>query len=105
MEVRAEGDLKELILTGRSKRYKSVARNPSLMLGLKRAVQIMMSVTRVEELSTFSYLHYERLKHELSGYSSVRLSNKTVHRLLFIENPDGITLRLIEIDDTHYGNK
>lgn len=28
-----------------------------------------------------------------------------VHRLLFTETEDGIEVELIEIDDTHYGNK
>ena len=40
-----------------------------------------------------------------SGYSSVRLDNRFVHRLIFEELEDRITLKLIEIDDTHYGNK
>ena len=40
-----------------------------------------------------------------SGLSSVRLDNRYVHRLLFEEKEDKITLKLIEIDDTHYGNK
>ena len=59
----------------------------------------------VAELSSFSYLHYEKLKYEYAGLSSVRLSNRFIHRLLFEELEDCITLKLIEIDDTHYGNK
>ena len=41
----------------------------------------------------------------LTGYSSVRLSNRFVHRLIFRETPDGLEVQLIDIDDTHYGNK
>ena len=44
-------------------------------------------------------------KYHFSGFSSVRLDNRYVHRLLFEEKEDKITLKLIEIDDTHYGNK
>lgn len=28
-----------------------------------------------------------------------------VHRLIILEHEDGIELELIEIDDTHYGNR
>ena len=35
----------------------------------------------------------------------VRLSNRFVYRLIFRELEDGIQVDLIEIDNTHYGNK
>ena len=47
----------------------------------------------------------KRKRYQYSGYSSVRLSNRYVERLLFEEYEDHITLQLIEIDNTHYGNK
>lgn len=50
-------------------------------------------------------LHYEQLRHEYAGYSSVRLSNSYVHRLIFKEINGGIQIELLEIDETHYGNK
>lgn len=105
MRVLADGDLKELILTGYNRRYQGVARNKELMKGLRRAIYIMESVETPEGLGRFSYLHYEKLRYEMSGFSSVRLSNSSVHRLIFKEYDDRITLQLIEIDDTHYGNK
>ena len=105
MKVIAEGDLKELLLTGHNRRYKAVANNKVLSDGLKRAVNVMMAVETVDELRTVSFLHYEKLKYSFSGFSSVRLSNSYVHRLIFMESDDKITLKLIEIDDTHYGNK
>ena len=71
MEIEMDEDLKDLIETGESGRYRDVARNRVLY----------------------------------SGLSSVRLDNRYVHRLLFEEIEDRIALRLIEIDDTHYGNK
>ena len=64
-----------------------------------------LAVSNINELSKFSRLHYEKLKHEYYGFSSVRLSNSFVHRLIFTENEEGIEVKLIEIDDTHYGNK
>ena len=76
-----------------------------LYAGLLRAYQTMESVSSVEELKLFSYLHYEQLRYGYSGLSPVRLDNRYVHRLLFEEKQDRVTLKLIEIDDTHYGNK
>ncbi len=105
MEVKMTGDLLELYQTGSNKRYKDIARNPILLRGYVMAIETMKTVTNVNELCQFSRLHYEKLKHEYSGFSSVRLSNSFVHRLLFTENEDGIEVQLIKIDDTHYGNK
>jgi len=105
MRVIADGDLLELITTGKNRRYREVERNNDLLSGLKKAVAIMLSVNNAQELKTFSYLHYEKLKYEYSGLSSVRLNNRFVHRLIFEEFEDSISLKLIEIDATHYGNK
>lgn len=105
MDVIVDGELQELLITGNSKTYRDVARNHVLMKGYRRAVATMQAVMNPEELHSFSSLHYEQLKHEYSGYSSVRLSNSYVHRLIFKEYDDCITLELIDIDDTHYGNK
>ena len=63
----------------------------------------MYNVASITELSQFSFLHYEKLKHRPE--SSVRLVNGMVERLLFTETEDGIEVELIEIDSTHYGNK
>ena len=54
----ATDELKELILTGKSKRYKDVARSVELLSGLRRAINAMKGAHDVAELSTFSYLHY-----------------------------------------------
>jgi plasmid maintenance system killer protein len=105
MKIELDEDLKDLIETGDSKRYKDVARNRVLYAGLMRAYQTMEAVSSVEELKLYSFLHYEQLRYDFSGLSSVRLDNRYVHRLLFEEIEDRITLKLIEIDDTHYGNK
>ena len=69
--------------------------------GLIRAYQIMEAVTKTEELKTYSILHYEKMRYGYAGLSSVRLSNRYVHRLLFEEKDDKLTLKLIDIDDTH----
>jgi len=105
MKVEAEDDLKELMETGTNRRYKNIVLNKELFDGFHRAVDNMKAAENVEALKNISFLHYEKLKYELSGLSSVRLSNRYVHRLIFEEKDDLITLKLIEIDDTHYGNK
>lgn len=105
MRIVAEGDLRELLSTGNNRRYRQIVQNKELFDGLKRVVKYMMAADNVEFLKLASFLHYEKLKYEWSGYSSVRLSNRFVHRLIFEEAEDHITLRLIKIDDTHYGNK
>ena len=105
MKVIVEGELNDLLLEGKSKEYRDVARNPELLRGFRRAVSIMQAAQSVRELQSFSYLHYEKLKYGFSGYSSVRLSNQYVHRLLFKEIDDCISIELIRIDDTHYGKK
>lgn len=105
MTVEAEGDLLELLTTGNNRRYKKIARNYELFSGLKRIVKDMRAAENIQELKKLSYMHYEKLKYKFSGLSSARLSNHYVHRLIFEEKEDLITLKLIEIDDTHYGNK
>lgn len=105
MKVLMEGDLKELYLTGKNRNYKEIANNQELMRGFIRAVHSMMAIENTESLKQLSYLHYEKLRYQLSGLSSVRLSNRYVHRLIFSENNEGIEIKLIEIDNTHYGNK
>ena len=105
MIVLMNQELLDLYQSGKSKRYQEVERNRELLEGFIRAVNTMITANNVSELSGFSYLHYEKLKYQWSGYSSVRLSNRYVHRLILKETTDGLEIELIEIDDTHYGNK
>ena len=68
-------------------------------------VETVRYVDNASELSCFSFLKYEKLKHSYSGLSSVRIINSRVERLIFEETEDGLKITIIEIDDTHYGNK
>lgn len=97
--------LQELYETGKTKdsRYKKLCRNKSFVEDYIGVIDLMVSVAKVDELRTYSFLHYEKLKHRPE--SSVRIDNGRVERLLFTEHEDGIEVRLIEIDSTHYGNK
>ena len=96
MIVIAEGELKELLMTGKSRKYKRITNNKDLYNGLRRVISFMLAAENTNDLQTASFLHYEKMKHDYSGLSSVRLSNRYVHRLIFLEENDKIT---------HYGNK
>lgn len=93
-------DLKELIETGKNKKYKKIARVKVLMDGLAKVYRILDQAPNVSLLNQFSFLKYE-----YSGCSSVRIANGHVERLIFTENEGGITIKLLKLDDSHYGNK
>ncbi len=87
-------------------KYKQFCRNRRLVDGFKRVVSIMYSVESTEHLRKISFLHYEKLKYQREEpKSSVRLVNGKIERLIFTETGDGIEVELIEINNTHYGNK
>ncbi len=100
--------LSELYETGKTtdRRYKYICKNKKLLDGYLRAVKLMYDMESTDKLKLFSFLHYEKLKHQQEyPKSSVRLVNGMVERLLFTETDDGIEVELIEINNTHYGNK
>lgn len=108
MEVKFKDEaLADLYVNGKTNdsKYKKLCKNKKLVAGFQRAVSIMYDVDSTEELKPFSFLHYEKLKYQKEPLSSVRLVNGMVERLLFTETEDGIEVELIEIDNTHYGNK
>lgn len=57
---------------------------------LQLVVETMRSVDNTSELSNFSFLKYEKLKHSYSGLSSVRIINSRVERLIFKETEEGL---------------
>ena len=105
MKVLMNENLRELYTTGKSRLYREVERTTELREGFMRAIRVMIDAANIQEVKAYSFLHYERLKHEWSGYSSVRLSNRYVHRLIFKEINDLLEIQIINIDDSHYGNK
>ena len=109
MEIKfKDAALSELYEKGKTndKKYKHICKNKKLIDGYVRAVGTMYNVDNTEELKSFSFLHYEKLKYQKDEpKSSVRLVNGMVERLIFTETEDGIEVELIEIDSTHYGNK
>jgi len=99
--------LEELYFTGKTKnrKYRKICKKQNIISGYMRAVDIMHDVTKTSKLVEFSFLHYEKLRANKSGLSSVRLDNRCVERLIFREVSEGIEVELIEIDENHYGDK
>ena len=96
-------ELERLVLNHRSKKYRRYQRDGKFLAALDRVYFTMQSQKTASDLRQYSYLHYEQLKH--MGLSSVRVINGRVERLLFHELEDGIEISLIEIDETHYGQR
>lgn len=106
MEVHFKDEaLRELYNTGSTKdrKYRNICKNERLVKGYQRAVRSMYNSPSTETLKQLSFLHYEKLRY--NNMSSVRIVNGQIERLLFTESEDGIEVKLIEIDSTHYGNK
>lgn len=98
--------LESLILYGKSedKEYRKLQCKKTFMKDLDKVISILRMVPNTMGLSSYRSLHYERLKYDLSGLSSVRIGFKSPYRLLFTEFDDGIRISLIEIS-SHYGDK
>lgn len=96
-------DLEELVTTGHNNKYKKYAKDAKFIQALVRDYNTMSSVTSTTALSQYSFLHYEKLKN--CGLSSIRVMNGRVERILFRETQEGLVITIIELDDTHYGNK
>lgn len=96
-------DLEELILTGNNNKYKKYTKDKCFMSALMRDYNTMLATDTAPQLAKWSFLHYERLKR--LNISSIRVMNGRVERILFRETEEGIVITIIELNNTHYGNK
>lgn len=101
----ADNDLKELIKYGKNNKYKKLSKDKVFCSALVSVYNRLVSVENTNELKQFSSLHYEKLKFDRSGQSSVRIQNGRVERLIFEEFDEGIRILLLEINQSHYGRK
>jgi len=101
-----EESLRAFILTGRSKdKYlKSLGRSKTFMRDLSKVMNIFRNIDNVERLMAFGSLHYERLRGDRHGQSSVRIGYNSPYRLVFTEHDGGVRILIIEISN-HYGDK
>ena len=97
-------DLEELITTGRNSKYKKYTRNGKFMKALATAYNYLRVTEVASELRAISFLHYEQLA-GTNGLSSIRVVNAMVERIIFREFEGGISITVLSLDDTHYGNK
>ena len=97
-------DLEELITTGRNSKYKKYTRNGKFMKALATAYNYLRVTEVASELRAISFLHYEQLA-GTNGLSSIRVVNGMVERIIFREFEGGISITVLSLDDTHYGNK
>ena len=99
-------DIRNFILENRAnnKPYSKMRSNMQLRKDIDRVMRILNTVDSCNDLHVYKSLHYEALKYNLSGYSSVRLGFTTKYRLIFTEHDEGIRICLIEISE-HYGDK
>jgi plasmid maintenance system killer protein len=97
-------DLEELITTGRNSKYKKYTRNGKFVRALATAYNYLRLSERASDLRSISFLHYEQLS-GTNGMSSIRVVNGMVERIVFREYEGGIRITVLDLDDTHYGNK
>lgn len=99
--------LQELYECGATKerRYVRYSRDRRFVAKLVRQINSIRAAASYEALERISPLHYERLRHDYSGFSSFRVGNEYVERVICKEHAEYIELRIIKLDDTHYGNK
>ena len=98
--------IEELIKYHKSddKRYRKLKGNATFWRDLDKVMAIIRAVSNTSQLTYYKSLHYEHLKHDRSGQSSVRIGYETKYRLIFEEFDGGIRIKLIEINE-HYGDK
>ncbi len=87
------------------KKYRKYNKDKKFLIYLARQIAAIKSAQTYEDLHKISPLHYEELKHQGGGITSFRINNSYVERVICREYGDYIELTLIELDNTHYGNK
>lgn len=101
-----DAELEALIIKHKcnDKRYRKLKSNATFWRDLDKIMVLLRNVHNTSELVRFKVLHYEPLKYNRSGQSSVRIGYNTKYRLIFEEFDGGIRIKLIEINE-HYGDK
>ena len=86
------------------KRYRQLRGNKTFWQDLDKVMARIRAATNTSDLEHYASLHYEKLKYDKTGLSSVRIGYNTKYRLIFEEFDGGIRIKLIEINE-HYGDK
>lgn len=107
MEIKYENkEIEAFIMSGiaDSRPYSKWRSNHQLRMDIDKVMRILSVAENCSELPLYKALHYERLKYDRIGQSSVRLGFKSKFRLIFTELNNGIIINIIEISE-HYGDK
>lgn len=107
MEINYENkEIEDFILFGiaESRPYSKWRSNRQLRQDIDKVMKILTIADNCTELQLYKALHYEQLRYDRIGQSSVRLGFKSKFRLIFTEHNNGITINIIEISE-HYGDK
>lgn len=86
-------------------RYKKYWRDAKFCRAYFETIKLLSGLSNISKARAFSSLHYEQLKENYSGKSSVRIMNGRKERLIFIELDDGLKIEIIELENSHYGNE
>ena len=75
--------IEEVITYGKSddKRYRKLKGNATFWRDLSKVMAIIRAASNTSDLEHYASLHYEKLKHDKSGLSSVRIGYNTKYRL------------------------
>lgn len=107
MEINfGNNEIKNFILDGiaETRPYSRWRSNRQLRTDLDKVMRILSTVDNCAELQLYKSLHYEQLKFDRIGQSSVRIGFRSKFRLIFTELNNGIVINIIEISE-HYGDK
>lgn len=94
-------DIKNLILHNYIGKYKKLKSSAVLIRDLDKVIRYIGIAKDIDSLSKIGSLHYERLKG--CDNSSVRVGYNTKYRLIFHEEFNKVTIKLIELSE-HYGD-
>lgn len=82
-------------------RYRKLRSDADFLNNLNQVKKILEQAGSVRDLSCYKRLHYEQLRHEMSGMSSIRIGYKSPWRMVFRETDEGLCIIIIDINN-HY---
>ena len=83
MEIKFEKEYLSDLYQGNVKPYKEFKSNPQLVKQYIKTINVLKSVTRIEQLYQIKSLHYEKKEGDLKGVSAVYVNKQ--YRVLFYE--------------------
>lgn len=97
-----DSDLVALLRGSCVGRYKKLRSDADFGNNLNKVKRILEQVKKASELANYQRLHYEALKHEMSGLFSIRIGFRSPWRMVFSETEEGLAIIIIDINN-HYG--